>query len=100
MGVRGLLRVQRPEHAGGVIYLLVLAGALIGVVIAAVGPWRVGISVVAGTLLLAALARVRLPDAEAGMLGVRGKLFDVVMLLAVSAALLALGIGIPDQPGS
>ena len=100
MGVRGLLRVQRPEHAGGVVYLLVLAGALAGVVVAAVGPWRIGVYVVAGTLLLAALARVRLPESEAGMLGVRGKVVDVLMLLAVSGALLALGVGIPEQLGT
>ena len=100
MGVRGLLRVQRPEHAGGIVYLLVLAGSIAGVVVAAVGAWRVGVSVVAGTLLLAAIARARLPESEAGMLGVRGKLVDVIMLVVVSATLLALTVGIPDQLGS
>ncbi|QWC86024.1 DUF3017 domain-containing protein [Nocardioidaceae bacterium] len=99
MGVRGLLRVQRPEHAGGVVYLLVLAASVLGVVLAAAGPWRAGVSVVAATLLLAALARLRLPQEEAGMLGVRGKLVDVVMLLVVSGSLLLLVVGIPEQLG-
>jgi hypothetical protein len=69
-----------------------------GVVIAATGPWRTGVSWLAFALLAAATARLLLPDADAGMLRVRGKLLDAGILIAMGVTILVLAATIPDQP--
>ena len=68
-----------------------------GVVVA--GEWRTGIRVFGGALLLGALVRLLLSNRDAGMLAVRFKAFDVLMLAGLGAALIFLAGSIPDQPG-
>ena len=62
------------------------------------GDWRVGVRVLAGGLAGAGLLRLVLPQRDAGMLAVRHRLVDVVMLTAVAAVLWWLAGSIPDQP--
>jgi hypothetical protein len=59
---------------------------LIGLAITIAGPWRTGISWMGAGLVLAALGRLVLPERRAGMLRVRRKAPDVLMLGAVGAA--------------
>ena len=80
------------------IYLCVLGAAVAGVVIAASGPWRTGVSWLAFSLLAAAGARLLLPDHDAGMLRVRGKALDAGILIVMGIAILFLAGTIPDQP--
>lgn len=97
-GVPSMTEIRKPSTLGGLIYLAVLAAALIGVVVAASGAWRSGVSWIALALLAAAGARLALPDDDAGMLRVRRKSFDATILVTMGVALLALVASIPDQP--
>ena len=95
---RPVTEIKKPSTVGGVIYLCVLGAAVAGVVIAASGPWRTGVSWLAFSLLAAAGARLLLPDHDAGMLRVRGKALDAGILIAMGIAILFLAGTIPDQP--
>ena len=95
---RPVTEIKKPSTVGGVIYLCVLGAAVAGVGIAATGPWRTGVSWLAFALLAAAAARLALPDHDAGMLRVRGKILDAGILIAMGVAILVLAATIPDQP--
>ena len=97
--LREVAEIRKPSTLGGVIYLVVLGAALIGVGIAASGAWRTGVSWLAVALIGAAVARVVLPDDNAGMLRVRRKSLDAVILIGAGVALLLLVAPIPNQPG-
>jgi membrane associated rhomboid family serine protease len=77
--------------------LLVVAGVLGGLVSAFLGPatWRPGCVVVGSSLVLGALLRLVLPTRAAGLLQVRGKAFDVVVVLLTGAAIIALAVVVP-----
>jgi len=79
-------------------YLVMLAVACVGVLVVVLADWRIGIRIFAGVLVAGALLRVALPSRDAGMLAVRSKSVDAVLLLGVGAALLLLASSIPDQP--
>lgn len=96
--LREVTEIRKPSTLGGAVYLAVLGVALVGIVIAATGAWRTGVSWVAAALLAAAAARVGLPDDNAGMLRVRRKWLDAAGLALVGAVLLFLAGTIPDQP--
>ena len=91
--------MRRPQTLGGTIYLLVLAAALVGLGIVAAGAWRTGVGWIGAGLLLAALARLLLAEEAAGMLRVRRKWSDVLMLTVAGIALLVLSIVVPTQSG-
>ena len=91
--------MRRPQTLGGTIYLLVLAAALVGLGIVAAGAWRTGVGWIGAGLLLAALARLVLAEEAAGMLRVRRKWSDVLMLTVAGIALLVLSIVVPTQTG-
>lgn len=96
--LRDVARLKQPSTIGGMIYLVVLGTALVGVGIAAFGAWRTGVCWLGGSLLLAALGRLVLPGDDAGMLGVRRRRLDSVLFLAVGIALIVLAVTIPNQP--
>ena len=56
-------------------------------------------STIGGALIFAALVRLVLRARDAGMLAVRHKLLDAVILLVLGGALIFLATSIPDQPG-
>ena len=87
-----------PSTIGGIFYLVVLAVTGVGIGIVATGDWRAGIRWVAGGLLLASLVRLVLPTREAGMLAVRHRAFDCIVLATVGALLIFLASTIPNQP--
>jgi len=89
-----------PSTIGGLVYLIVVAIAGVGLVVVALGPWRRGVSLIGFGLLIGALARVLLPDRDAGMLRVRrNRWIDLLMLAGVGTALIVLASVIPNQPG-
>jgi DUF3017 family protein len=88
-----------PSTIGGLFYLLVLAISGVGVAIVWSGDWRFGIRLLAGGLCFAALLRLVLPARDAGMLAVRNRFFDAIVLGGVGAAIFFLATTIPDQPG-
>jgi len=87
-----------PSTIGGVCYLLVLAAAAFGLAITAHGSWRLGVRWIAASLLVAAVLRLLLPSRDAGMLAVRRRSIDVLLLTVVGIALIVLSVTIPDQP--
>ena len=92
-------RRRYPSTVGGALYILVLIAMGVGIGITWRGhDWRLGIRIVAGALAAASALRLVLPQRDAGMLAVRPRLVDVVMVGAVSAALFVLAENIPDQP--
>jgi hypothetical protein len=90
---------RRPSTFGGLVYLVVVATTVVGLFLVAFGPWRRGIAVVGVGFLFAAGMRLVINEAEAGMLRVRGRWFDVGALAVVGVALIVLASNIPDQPG-
>lgn len=72
--------------------LLVVA---VGLALAALGYWRLGTATVAGAVLLAGVLRLALPVRRAGLLVVRSRRIDVVLLVGLGAALLALSGSVP-----
>ena len=76
--------------------LVPLAVVLAGVVAAAaLDHWRVGAGVVGVGLLLAAALRLALPARQAGLLVVRSRGVDAVVLLVLGFALVGLANTIP-----
>jgi Protein of unknown function (DUF3017) len=88
-----------PSTIGGAFYLLVLACGAVGIAIVWSGDWRLGIRCLAGGLCFAALLRLVLPAKDAGMLAVRNRFFDAVLLGGAGAAIFFLASTIPNQPG-
>ena len=77
--------------------LVVVGGVLAGLVIAWVGEttWRIGCLVIGASLVVGGLERLLLPDRDAGLLQVRGKAFDVAVLVLTGAAVLVLAVVVP-----
>lgn len=90
-------RRRYPSTFGGLIYLVVVVTALVGLGIVAFGPWRRGIALIGFALVFAAGMRLVTKEGEAGMLRVRSRWFDVTVLAGVGASLVALATNIPDQ---
>ncbi len=78
-------------------YLALLIGVGFGVLYAQTGHGvQSGTLVLAGVLLLAALARLTLPEQLIGMLGARQRLTDVAVLAILGLGLLGTGLAIPS----
>jgi hypothetical protein len=88
-----------PSTVGGAFYLLVLVVTSIGMGIVVLGAWRTGVRWIGAALIFGSLIRLVLPSRDAGMLAVRSKPIDALMLSAVGAALFFLAATIPNQPG-
>jgi DUF3017 family protein len=89
--------LRRPQTLGGVIYLGVLGASLVGLGIVYAGAWRTGLGWIGAALLVAALARAVLTERGAGMLRVRRKWTDVLMLAMAGVGLIVLTIAVPSQ---
>jgi Protein of unknown function (DUF3017) len=78
-------------------YLIVLAGAALGLSLAVRGPKYAGLGtgVLGGALLVGALARLVLPERYAGLLATRRKASDVLAFAAFGAAVLAVALTLP-----
>lgn len=87
-----------PSTIGGALYLCVLVTMGVGLLLVALAGWRSGIRVIAASLAAAALFRLVLPQKDAGMLAVRRRWVDVVVVGGVSAVLFFLASSIPEQP--
>jgi hypothetical protein len=90
---------RRPQTVGGVVYIAVVAMTLVGLGVVVVGPWRTGVSWIGAGLLLAAVTRLALSEQGAGMLRVRRKWSDVLMMSVAGIALIVLSVIVPSQPG-
>lgn len=89
--------LKKPSTTGGIAFLAVLATLLVGLVIAAAGPWRSGVSLMGAAFGLAFVARAVLPDERAGMLRIRRRFVDLVTMLGCCVGLLVLAAAIPNR---
>ncbi len=87
-----------PSTIGGMFYLLVLVAVGVAIVVAALDEWRTGIRVMGGALVFGAFVRLVLRARDAGMLAVRHKVLDAVILLVLGGLLIFLAGSIPNQP--
>jgi hypothetical protein len=76
----------------------VLGSAVVGLVLVLLGAWRAGLTWIGVGLLVAALTRLVLSDRRAGMLRVRRRWSDVLMLVVAGVGLIVLSIVVPNQP--
>jgi hypothetical protein len=84
------------EVALGTVLLVVLVGlALVGQ-----DHWRRGLLLVGGGLLLGAAVRLLMPGRTVGLLAVRGRVFDTIVLAALGVAVLVLTSSVPLPLGS
>ncbi|HEY3557081.1 MAG TPA: DUF3017 domain-containing protein [Kribbella sp.] len=75
---------------------LSLLVALTGLVVLWFYNWRNGVLVFAGAVGLAGLLRATLSDTAAGLLHVRGRMFDTTFLFLTAAAIAILGLIVPN----
>ncbi len=92
--------LRRPQTLGGVVYLGVLGSAAVGLLLVAFGPWRAGLTWIGVGLLVAAATRLVLSDRSAGMLRVRRRWSDVLMLTVAGVGLIVLSVVVPNQPAA
>jgi len=75
-----------------------VAVASVGLLVTVVDGWRDGVVLFACGVLLAGVLRLLLSDDQAGLLRVRRRPFDVLALFGMGAAVLVLGLLVPDLP--
>jgi DUF3017 family protein len=75
--------------------LLVLVGGVLGLLMVALDGFRIGCSLLGASILLAAAARAVLPARRVGLLVVRRRPFDVLVLLVMGTALVVLAVVVP-----
>ena len=88
-----------PSTIGGMFYLLVMAVVAVALALVVLDEWRTGIRLMGGALVFGAVVRLVLRSRDAGMLAVRHKVLDAVVLVLLGGALIFLAGSIPDQPG-
>ena len=90
-------RDPRPSKLAWLPYLIVLAGAAAGMLIAWQGSKYAGrgAGLIGASLLVGALARLILPERYAGLLASRRKASDVLGFAVFGAAVLAVAIALP-----
>jgi hypothetical protein len=101
MGSRGRRRRVPPpgrpaspwlSHAAYVFVLLTVAG---GLVMFATDHFKRGGVLIAGAVFLAALARLFLPQERVGMLAIRSRALDVLLMATLAIVLGFVAVGLP-----
>jgi hypothetical protein len=82
---------------GTVAYVAVAVAVLVGLGLVALGAWQAGITVAGAAMAAASLARALLPERLAGLLRIRRRTSDVVLMLGFGVVLIALAIAIPTR---
>lgn len=83
---------------GTIVFVLEVTVGVLGLAVLALGPWRLGIGMLGGVLLVGSLARIVLPERHSGLLRVRRATSDVLVTTAMGTVLLVLAYLIPDRP--
>ncbi len=89
--------LKKPSTTGGIIFLIVVAVLLAGLVMAASGAWRSGVTVMGGSFGLAFMARLVLPDDRAGMLRIRRRFVDLATMAICGVGMVFLASVIPNR---
>jgi hypothetical protein len=88
---------KTPGH-GEWVFGAVLLAVLVGLVAVGKHYWRTGLSLIGLALFVAGLLRAFLPVRRVGLLAVRSRPFDTLLLLTVGVALVALVFSVPTTP--
>jgi len=89
-----LRRAVRDEVPFVSVVLIVAVGFLYA--LASSGHWLRGVTVMAVGMVVGAFLRTVLPNGKAGLLVVRGRLFDAVCYLSLGLAVFGFGILVPQ----
>ncbi|GAA2098199.1 hypothetical protein GCM10009841_11110 [Microlunatus panaciterrae] len=76
--------------------MIVVGGIVIGLVVIFLGQWRFGCLVIGSSLGVGAVERIALSNKEAGLLQVRSRPFDILVMIAMGAGIIALTILVPE----
>ena len=79
--------------------LLVLVGGVTALLVVALDGFRLGCILLGASMAFAAVARMVLPARRVGLLVVRSRPFDVLVLAVMGAALVILAVSIPNSAG-
>ena len=74
----------------------VLAGVAVGLGIVATSHWRLGCLVIGGSITLGGLLRL-LPQQRVGLLAVRNKVLDSIVLLGIGVGIVVLSFVVPPS---
>jgi len=77
---------------------IVLLGVTISLTVVALDQFRTGSLMLAGSVALAFGLRLALPETRAGMLAVRSRRVDLMVLGVLAAALLIFALWVPPPP--
>ena len=91
---------DRPPIRGGWVgrqwpLLTVLGGGLVGLTAVALDHFRSGCLILGISVLFASFARLVLPARRVGLLVVRSRAFDVLVLTSMGSALVVLAVAVP-----
>jgi len=88
----------RRTAVGSVLYATVLVGLAVGLCLIAGGQWRIGVGLCGGSMITAGAGRLVIPDRMSGLLRVRRRTTDALLMLALGVGLMALAVLIGRQP--
>ncbi|RBY89902.1 DUF3017 domain-containing protein [Blastococcus sp. TF02A-26] len=94
------LYTRRPFLAGllrQLPLLAVLVAVAVGLGMVALERWRSGLVVIGCALVAAALLRLLLPVRRVGLLAVRSRTVDVVLLAGMGMVLVAVALAVPAE---
>jgi hypothetical protein len=86
---------KKPSTTGGIIYLSVVGGVLVGLALVGAGVWRTGVVTMGAAFGVAFAARAVLPDERAGMLRIRRRFVDLTAMAICCGGMLVLAAVIP-----
>lgn len=77
---------------------VVLIGVAIGLTIVATSHWRMGTTVIGASITLGGFLRL-MPQQRVGLLAVRNKALDTVVLLTIGVGIIVLAFLVPPSRG-
>lgn len=85
-------------RVGSVLYAGVLVALVTGIALISADAWRVGTGVCGGAMLAAGVGRLLVPERMSGLLRVRRRTSDALLMLALGVVLVGMALLIPRQP--
>lgn len=89
------LRPRRPRWWGQWPIAVVLAGVSVALLVVGLGRFRLGSLILAGSVLLAFVLRLVLPADRVGLLAVRSKTVDLIVLGLLGGTLTLFALWVP-----
>ncbi len=87
-----------PQTIGGTVFVVIVGIVAIGLGLVVWGAWRTGIVWMGVAMLVGALTRAVLSERAAGMLRVRRRWSDTLLLTVAGVGLITLAVIVPNQP--